>query len=138
MLLDRAMIMPVGAVRVSAGTLTRLITVERQQVVQDANYGSQVVTWVPLAVLPGSPPVAERFWAEVQDALPSRSESVMQGVAVARNQTRVRIRWRSDIDSSMRITVHGDADVIYQIVGGPAEIRGRRRMLEMMCERYSS
>ena len=132
------MIMPVGAVRVSAGTLTRLITVERQQIVQDANYGSQVVTWVPLAVLPGSPPVAERFWAEVQDALPSRSESVMQGVAVARNQTRVRIRWRSDIDSSMRITVHGDADVIYQIVGGPAEIRGRRRMLEMMCERYSS
>ena len=132
------MIMPVGAVRVSAGTLTRLITVERQQVVQDANYGSQVVTWVPLAVLPGSPPVAERFWAEVQDALPSRSESVMQGLAVARNQTRVRIRWRNDIDSSMRITVHGDADVIYQIVGGPAEIRGRRRMLEMMCERYSS
>ena len=132
------MIMPVGAVRVSAGTLTRLITVERQQVVQDANYGSQVVTWVPLAVLPGSPPVAERFWAEVQDALPSRSESVMQGLAVARNQTRVRIRWRNDIDSSMRITVHGDADVIYQIVGGPAEIRGRRRMLEMMCEKYSS
>ena len=132
------MIMPVGAVRVSAGTLTRLITVEQKQVVQDANYGSQVVTWVPLAVLPGSPPVAERFWAEVQDALPSRSESVMQGLAVARNQTRIRIRWRSDIDSSMRITVHGDADVVYQIVGGPAEIRGRRRMLEMMCERYSS
>jgi head-tail adaptor len=138
MLLDRAMIMPVGAVRVSAGTLTRLITVERQQVVQDANYGSQVVTWVPLAVLPGSPPVAERFWAEVQDALPSRSESVMQGLAVARNQTRVRIRWRNDIDSSMRITVHGDTDVVYQIVGGPAEIRGRRRMLEMICEKYSS
>ena len=132
------MIMPVGAVRVSAGTLTRLITVERQQVVQDANYGSQVVTWVPLAVLPGSPPVAERFWAEVQDVLPSRSESVMQGLAVARNQTRVRIRWRNDIDSSMRITVHGDTDVVYQIVGGPAEIRGRRRMLEMICEKYSS
>jgi len=132
------MIMSAGAVRVSAGTLTRLITIEHKQATQDTQYGTQVITWVPLAVLPGSPPVAERFWAEVQDALPSRSESVMQGLAVARNQTRVRIRWRSDIDSSMRITVHGDTDVVYQIIGGPAEIRGRRRMLEMMCERYSS
>jgi head-tail adaptor len=138
MLLDRAMIMSAGAVRVSAGTLTRLITIEQKQATQDTQYGTQVITWVPLAVLPGSPPVAERFWAEVQDALPSRSESVMQGLAVARNQTRIRIRWRNDIDSSMRITVHGDTDVVYQIIGGPAEIRGRRRMLEMMCERYSS
>ena len=132
------MIMPVGAVRVAAGTLNRLITIERKQVVQDASYGTEVITWVPLAVLPGSPAVAERFWAEVQDALPSRSESVQQGLAVARNQTRIRIRWRSDVDSSMRITVHGDIDVVYQIVGGPAEIRGRRIMLEMMCEKYSS
>ena len=132
------MIMPVGAVRVAAGTLNRLITIERKQVVQDASYGTEVITWVPLAVLPGSPAVAEKFWAEVQDVLPSRSESVQQGLALARNQTRIRIRWRNDIDSSMRITVHGDADVVYQIVGGPAEIRGRRIMLEMMCEKYSS
>ena len=132
------MIMPVGAVRVAAGTLNRLITIERKQVVQDASYGTEVITWVPLAVLPGSPAVAEKFWAEVQDVLPSRSESVQQGLALARNQTRIRIRWRNDIDSSMRITVHGDADVVYQIVGGPAEIRGRRRLLEMMCEKYSS
>ena len=138
MLLDRALIASAVGVRVAAGTLDRLITIEKKQVTQDTQYGTEIITWVPLAVLPGSPPVAERFWAEVQDALPSRSESVMQGLAVARNQTRIRIRWRSDIDSSMRITVHGDADVVYQIVGGPAEIRGRRRMLEMMCERYSS
>ena len=125
-------------VRMAAGRLTRLITIERKQVTQDAQYGTEIITWVPLAVLAGSPAVAERFWAEVQDVLPSRSESVLQGLAVARNQTRIRIRWRNDIDSSMRITVHGDTDVLYQIVGGPAEIRGRRIMLEMMCERYSS
>ena len=125
-------------VRMAAGRLTRLITIERKQVTQDPQYGTEIITWVPLAVLPGSPAVAERFWAEVQDALPSRSESVLQGLAVARNQTRIRIRWRNDIDSSMRITVHGDTDVLYQIIGGPAEIRGRRIMLEMMCERYSS
>jgi head-tail adaptor len=125
-------------VRVAAGTLNRLITVEQKQVVQDADYGAQVVTWVPLALLPGSPPVAEQFYAEVQDVLPSRSLSVQQGLQLDKNQTRIRIRWRNDIDSSMRIIVHGDTDVVYQIVGGPAEIRGRRRLLEMMCERYTS
>jgi head-tail adaptor len=132
------MIASAVGVRMAAGRLTRLITIERKQVTQDTQYGTEIITWVPLAVLPGSPAVVEQFWAEVQDALPSRSESVLQGLAVARNQTRIRIRWRSDIDSSMRITVHGDTDVMYQIIGGPAEIRGRRIMLEMMCERYSS
>jgi len=123
---------------VQAGRLDRQITVERKSVTSDPDYGTEVITWVPLAVLPGSPPVAERFWAEVQDVMPSRSESVLQGLAVARNQTRIRIRWRADITSAMRMIVHGDADVLYQIVGGPAEIRGRKTMLEMVCERYSS
>ena len=121
-----------------AGTLNREITIERKEVTQDASYGTEVVAWTPLAVLPGSPGVAERFWAEVQDVMPSRSESVQQGLAVARNQTRIRIRWRSDVTSAMRVIVHGDTDVLYQIVGGPAEIRGRRVMLEMVCERYTS
>ena len=79
-------------------------------------------------------------WAEVQDALPSRSEAVRQGLAQARNQTRIRMRWRSDVDSSMRIVVHGDdADTVYQIVAGPAEIgAGRKREIEVVCERYST
>ena len=123
---------------VQAGKLDRQITIERKSVTSDPNYGTEVITWAPLSVLPGSPPVAERFWAEVQDVMPSRSESVLQGLAVARNQTRIRMRWRSDVTSAMRVIVHGDADVLYQIVGGPAEIRGRKTMLEMVCERYSS
>ncbi len=79
---------------VQAGKLDRQITIERKSVTSDPNYGTEVITWAPLVVLPGSPPVAERFWAEVQDVMPSRSESVLQGLAVARNQTRIRIRWR--------------------------------------------
>ena len=125
-------------IAVQAGKLDRQITIERKSVTVDPDYGTEVIAWTPLAVLPGSPPVAERFWAEVQDVMPSRSESVLQGLAVARNQTRIRIRWRADITSAMRVIVHGDADVLYQIVGGPAEIRGRKTMLEMVCERYSS
>lgn len=113
------------------------ITVEYQAKTQDATYGTDIVSWQPLSVLPGSPEVAERFWAEATDMAPSRSEAVRQGLATARNQTRIRMRWRDDIDSSMRVIVHRDSDVIYQIVGGPAMI-GRKDTLEMVLERYSS
>lgn len=80
----------------------------------------------------------DTVWAEVQDVLPSRAEAVRQGLAQARNQTRIRMRWRSDVDSTMRIVVHGDSDVVYQIVGGPAEIGGRQREIEMVCEKFST
>ncbi len=121
-----------------SGSLDRQISVEKKQVTQDATYGTEIVAWVPLIAQAGSPTIAERFWAEVQDALPSRSEAVTQGLAVARNQTRIRMRWRSDIDSSMRIVVHGDSDEVFQVVGGPSNIGGRKEVIEMMCEKVSS
>jgi head-tail adaptor len=121
-----------------AGVHDKQISIWRKIVTQDPDFGTPIITRVPLVAQAGSPTVAERFWAEVQDALPSRAESVTQGLAVARNQTRIRMRWRNDVDSSMEIIVHGDTDVTYQIVGGPAEIEGRKERIEMMCERLSS
>lgn len=118
--------------------MQRQITIEQKSVTQDTDYGSDVVTWVPLVTVSGSPLVAERFWADVQDVLPSRSEAVQQGLTVARNLTRIRLRWRDDITSAMRVTVHGETDTVYQIIGGPAEAGGRKKMLELLCERYSS
>lgn len=123
---------------IQAGKMDRQITIWRKQVTVDPTYGTELVDWVPLVALPGSPTIPERFWAEIQDALPSRSEAVTQGLLVARNQTRLRMRWRDDIDSSMRVTVHGDTDQIYQIVGGPADIAGRKGMIEMVLEKFSS
>lgn len=113
------------------------ITIERTSTV-DGEFGPQPGPWVPLVALPGSPVVGERFWAEMQDVLPSRSEAVKQGLAVARNQTRCRMPWRDDIDSSMRVTWHRETDVVYQIVAGPADIGGNKEAIEMMLERYSS
>ena len=113
--------------------LDRQITIEKKSVTQDPTFGTEIVTWVPLVPAPGDP----KLWAEVQDVLPSRSESVTQGLAVARNQTRIRLIYRSDLDSSMRVTVHGDTDVVMQIVGGPAML-GRREMTEIVCEKLSS
>ena len=116
----------------------RQITIEKRQTTQNSQYGTEVNTWVPLAAYPGSPTVAVRFWAEVLDFLPSRSEAVTQGLQVARNQTRLRMRWRDDIDSTMRVVVHGESDTYYSIVGGPAEIGGRKEGSEMVLERFSS
>jgi len=121
-----------------AGRMDRQITIEKKETTQDAVFGTPIVTWVPLVILPGSPEIAEKFWAEIQDALPSRSEAVTQGLTLARNQTRLRMRWRDDINSTMRVTVHGDSDVVYQIVGGPADIGGRKEYIEMVLERFSS
>jgi head-tail adaptor len=112
-----------------AGKLDRLVTIEKKSVTQDTTYGTELISWTPVAV---------RVPAEILDALPGRSESVVFGVGVSSSRTICRLRWRGDIDSSMRITLHGDTDVIYQIVGGPAEIGGRKDGLELVLERYSS
>lgn len=108
------------------GQLDREITIEYKQVTQDPNAGTELVAWATLATV----------WANVQDGLPSRSEAVQQGLNVARNQTRVRYRYRSDVTSAMRITVL-DTSRVLQIVGGPAEL-GRREFSEVMCESVSS
>jgi len=110
------------------GPLDRRVSFFRKSVTQDATYGTDVVSWVLLSTV----------WANVQDILPSRSEGQVQGVIeIARNPTRVRIRWRADIDSSMVMDIWRPAPVRYQIVGGPSEI-GQKQYLELMCEKLSS
>lgn len=130
-----------------AGQLDRQIIIWRkaivgdpEYIVPDPNYGTEKPVWVPLAgYQPGSPQVPVHLPAEVQDVMPSRSEAVRQGLNMAKNQTRIRMRWMTGINSSMHITVLDDgAGQVFEIVGGPAEIEGRKQRLEMMCERYSS
>lgn len=116
----------------------RFVTIQRREAGQESTYGTENGAWVPLAYEPGSPAVAAKFPAEIRDMLPSRSESVRQGLEVARNQTRLRMRWRGDVTTDMRVIVHGDTDVIFQIVAGPAEVKGRKRFMELMLEKFSS
>jgi SPP1 family predicted phage head-tail adaptor len=108
--------------------LDKRITIEQKSVTQDPNYGTEVITWATLA---------SRIPANVQDALPSKSESVANGIRIATQPARIRIRYRASITSDMRVTIHGATDRVCQIVGGPAEI-GRREWLEMVVEAYSS
>ena len=120
------------------GIYNREITILRKEVTIDSQFGTEVVDWVPLSLLPGSPEVAERFSAEVVDVMPSRNENVLRTeLTIARNFVRVRIRWRSDVDSTMRVVVHGDTDRTLEIIGGPSEVGGRKVALEMACEEIS-
>lgn len=109
-----------------AGKRDERIRFERKAITQDATFGTDVVQWAEVA----------EVWAEWQDALPSRSESVRQGLEVARDQSRVRACYNADIDSSMRIFRFKNS-LYYQIVGGPAEL-GRKDGIELVVERYSS
>jgi len=109
---------------VKAVVLDRRIGIERPTITKDS-YGAVVTTWALLATV----------WAEVVDELPSRSEAVEQGLATAKNRTRIRFRYRSDVTSDMRVTIRGATDRIFNIIGGPAEI-GRHEYCEVMCEEY--
>ena len=75
-------------------------------------------------------------WAQVQDVLPSRGgKQVEGGLSLTKRPARIRIRWRDDITSAMRV-IFGSRTM--QIIAGPAEIGGRRRWLEMMAEDFTS
>ena len=99
---------------------------ESKSVTQDSTYGTDVVTWLPVCVV----------WAEIMDVLPSRqqAEQVRQVVQVATLRSKVRIRFRRDIDATCRMWRGSE---LYQIVGGPAEI-GRHEFMELLVERTST
>lgn len=107
--------------------LDKRIRIEKKVATQDPDFRTEIVTWALLATV----------WAEVQDVLPSRSESVTMGVEIAKNQTRVRIRYRSDVDSSMRVVIWRPGPITYQIIGGPAEL-GQKQYSEFVVESLSS
>lgn len=109
------------------GKMDRQVIFEQKVVTQDSVYGTEVISWIPFATV----------WANVQDSLPSKSESVLKGLAISINQVRIRTRYIPNLDSSMRVTVKGYSDRVLQIVGGPAEL-GRMQGIEIMCEDYSS
>ncbi len=109
------------------GRFRHSISVEYPVYETDSGYGPRLVRWDRLTTCR----------AEVMDILPSRSEAVQNGLAQARNQSRVRMLARRDITGDMRIIVHGETDTVLQIVAGPAEIE-RGSGIEFVCERYTT
>lgn len=123
-----------------AGSLDTEIAVQklREPPSQDA-YGRPIQNWDPFEYAVGSPSVAQRYWAEVQDVLPSRQEAVAQGLVVGRRQTRIRFRYVVGITSAMQILVYRDDGVTetHSIIGGPS-VLGRNQFVEILTERATS
>jgi head-tail adaptor len=109
------------------GPLDTRARLEYKVVTQDETYGTEVITWTLLRVM----------WVGIQDELPSKSEAVKQGLAVATRRARVRANYAVDIDSSMRLVVMRPTSTVYQIVAGPAVI-GDKEGIEMWVEAVSS
>jgi len=113
-----------------AGHYNRQITIERKAGWRRRNAIRhwKPFVWVPLVALARQArPVAERF-PTLRFRTPCRAglKRLTQGLASGgANQS----RWQAE-DGVMtstpawRVTVHGDTDVIYSIVGGPAEVGG--------------
>jgi SPP1 family predicted phage head-tail adaptor len=109
--------------RPAAGSLRSRITFQ-QKLVPEGLTSAGKEGWVPVVTVR----------AEVRDVLPSRSERLSEGMTIAARPARIRMRYRTDITSDMRI-LHGNR--VMQITAGPAEI-GNREALELMAEDYST
>lgn len=108
-----------------AGLRNTRIEFQRREVTQDPVYGTTVEgEWTTVA----------RAWAQVQDVLPSRAENLADGVSIGRRPARIRLLYRRDITSDMRIKI-GDRRL--RIIAGPAEI-GRHQGIEIMAEQLST
>lgn len=129
------------------GRMTDLVIVQRNEPTSDPAYGTSVDNWLSIVNQAGSPTLPLKLFAEFVDELgsegvvtPSASRS-STGLMLARGQTLVKMRYRSDLTGAMRLLrcarEPGGDDVPYTIVKGPAEV-GRKYGLQFVCERFSS
>lgn len=107
-----------------AGTLDRRVTILTRAETVDPTYGTQTVTWTPLATV----------WANVRDMVPSRGERLADGVEIANRPCRVRMRYRADVTSAMRLQI-GSRQL--RIITQPAEL-GRREGIELIAEELTT
>jgi len=90
----------------------------------DATYRNPQTAWALLGVR----------YMQLVDDLPSRSENETARLSVAQNYIRCRMRFCTDVDSTMRIVVNRPTATAYNIVSGPAII-GNNDYVEFMLER---
>ena len=101
----------------AAGKLRRRVTIQEPEVTR-GDTGGEVVTWADLATV----------WANIKPLTGQELLAARQSVATALVTTQIEIRYRSDLDSKMRV-VHGSQ--VYEIVAVlPDE---RQTMTKLLC-----
>ncbi|MES3109637.1 head-tail adaptor protein [Sphingomonas aurantiaca] len=107
---------------VRPGELEHFVRLERR--IESADFGSAgTEEWK----------LVDEIWIGIRDSLPSRSERTEGGFTTSTRPARVRMYWREDVETGMRLV---EGSRIMQIVSGPAEL-GRRGGLELMVEDYN-
>lgn len=101
-----------------AGLLNTRITVQHKASVRDA-FGADVFEWRPLA----------QVWADVRHT--SGTEGIRGDALLGEVRASVRIRWRADVDASMRILLPDGA--AYEITAVLPDMR--RRFTDLVCRR---
>lgn len=106
----------------NAGLMDRQVVIQKRTVSRDGTLGSQAVAWSTL----------DTVWAQVVESSTASDEAMRAGVQTFARPSKVRIRWRADVDTTMRISHNGQ---LLQILG-IAEL-GRRQGLELACKEWA-
>lgn len=110
-----------------AGNLDKEIRLQAYTVIgRDPDYNTEIRGWETVLTT----------WAQVQDVLPSKAETVRDSVEIAERPSRVRMRFTQGITPDMRIVVvgvDGAPDRVCEIVSGPVEL-GRREGIELLVK----
>ena len=108
----------------TVGSLDRRLLIEHKVVTKDPDFGSEVITWAPVATV----------WGSAIDVLRPKEENTTSGVRLLTRPCTVTIRYRDGMTTDMRITILNRSRLL-QIVS-IAEVE-RRRWLSLMCEEFS-
>lgn len=103
---------------VRSGELRHRVTIQQKTTAQDT-YGQPIETWTNVATV----------WASIED-LRGREFIEARQVPAAEITTRVRIRYRTGIEPTMRV-IYGSRTLEITAVIDPD---GRKRELELMCQ----
>lgn len=109
------------------GTLNRRIRIDQPSAAQNSVDGSAEPAWSTYATL----------WAEVQEVLPSRGESLAQGFNIAERPARIRTRYVSGITPAMRAVYLDRSNRVMKIISQPVEI-GHKEGLEFMVADFTT
>jgi head-tail adaptor len=110
------------------GPLDRRLRIEQRSGTRDTDYGT------PLA---SSWQTVRTVWASVQDVLPSRGESLAQGLNIAERPARVRMPYMTGITSEMRAVDLTRSNRVLKILTQPVEI-GEKDGIEFMVADFTT
>jgi SPP1 family predicted phage head-tail adaptor len=108
------------------GALDSYIRIERKQVTNNSDYGSEQITWVKYY----------EGWAKLTEVTPKAQEETTESSRLLKRPCKMVIRYITGVNATMRVVLLDRSNRIMQIVSDGSEL-GRKEGLEFMLEEYS-